>query len=328
MSYISDLDLGPGWTDANRAALTEIIRRFGRGGPEHDPAQPPAAAFDWDETVIDHDIGDALYFHQVDHLAFDFASPDFWALIPDEHRAAWHAEVAPLLGLSPMAAQAHPAYPTYRHRGYRLYYEMLRAPIVVGFPWFTQVLTGMTVAQMDALTEAVLARCLTEPLGETLVFGIDKVEPVRVRCGLRYRPAMLALLRALQDHGFQVWIVTATNRWAVSSMARRLGIPDERVIGMETALDGTGRITTRLIEPAPYHAGKATCLRAALGSSRLILAAGDSPSDEAMLQMAQAARLLIGPRNAGLLARVETARARGEPWLIQPPFTPPVGIRP
>lgn len=326
---MSDIDLGPGWTDANRAALTEVIRRYGRGGPEYDPAHPPAAAFDWDETVIEHDVGDALYFYQVDHLAFDFASEDFWALIPEAHRQAWRTEVGPLLGLSPSDAQVHPAYQTYRHRGYRLYGEILQAPIEVGFPWFTQVLSGMTVAQVEARAEAVLEHCLAESLGEILVWGADGVEPVRVRCGLRFRPAMIALIQALQAHDFQVWVVTATNRWTVSVMARRLGIPDERVIGMETELDGAGgRLTTRLVEPAPYFAGKATCLRAALGSARLILAAGDSPSDEALLQMADAARLLIAPRNAALLARAQAARARGEPWLIQPPFSPPVGTRP
>jgi phosphoserine phosphatase len=313
-------DLGPGWTPDNRMALTAILARYGQGGPEFNPVRPPVAALDWDDTVIDHDVGDALLFYQIDYLAFDFDAPGFWELIPDELRDAWRAAVRPLLHLPLDEARLHPAYPTYRYLGYRLYRTMLVAPRDIGYPWFTRILLGLTVPQVYALTEATLERDLSLPLGEAIIPSLDGREPVRVRSGLRYRPAMTTLIQALLACGFQVWVVSATNRWAVEVMASRLGIPAGRVVGMTTAVHD-GRITIDLVPPAPYFAGKAGALRELLEpGARVVLAAGDSPSDEELLRLAEAGRLLTTPRNADLLARAEAEQARGEPWLIQRSF--------
>jgi phosphoserine phosphatase len=316
-------DLGPGWTPENRVALTTILEQYGQGGPEFDPARPLVAAFDWDDTVIEHDIGDALLFYQIDHLAFDFDAPGFWELIPDELRDAWRAAVRPLRGMPIAQARAHPAYPAYRYLGYRLYRAMLVAPHDIGYPWFTRILLGLTVPQVHALTEAALARGLSRPLGYEMIPSPDGRTPERVRSGLRYRPAMQALIQALHARGFQVWVVSATNRWAIEAMAGRFGIPTGRVVGMTTAVRN-GRITTDLVPPVPYFGGKAAALQAVLGpGARVVLTAGDSPNDEEMLRLAEAGRLLTTPRDVDLLARAEIERAHGEPWLIQRSFGEP-----
>jgi phosphoserine phosphatase len=314
------LDLGPGWTPENRRALTAILERYGQGGPEFNPARPPIAAFDWDDTVIEHDIGDALLFYQIDHLAFAFDAPGFWELIPDGLRDPWRTAVHPLRSLSVDQARTHPSYPTYRYLGYRLYRAMLEAPPKIGYPWFTQILLGLTVPQVHALTEATLEHGLRLTLSEEIIQGPDGCEPVRVRSGLRYRSEMKALIQALQSRGFQVWIVSATNRWAVEVLASRLGIPPGNVVGMATEVH-KGRITTDLVLPAPCFGGKAVALNAALDQSpRVVVAGGDSPSDEELLRLAEAGGLLTTPRDAGLLARAESEKQHGEPWLIQKSF--------
>jgi phosphoserine phosphatase len=257
--------------------------------------------------------------------------PAFWDLIPDDLRAGWHAAVWPLTSLMngappfslPESVEAHPAYPAYRHLGYQLYRAMLVAPRDISYPWFTQVLLGLTVAQARALSRAALDHALDVPLSEQIVHSPDGSPPVRVRSGLRYRPAMRALIVALRACGFQVWVVSATNRWSIEVAAGELGIPADRVVGMTTTVRD-GRITTELVEPAPYFAGKATALKSVVGpDARVVLAAGDSLSDEGLLSLAEAARIVVTPSARELVTRAETGLALGEPWLVQASFGEP-----
>ncbi|MSP12119.1 MAG: hypothetical protein EXR62_04075 [Chloroflexi bacterium] len=306
--------LGEGWDPAIREQLERVIAYYGRGGPGYDPQRPPAAAFDWDETVLEHDIGDAVLFYQIDALAFKWELPEFWQLIPPDLRQQWQDIGRPLWKLGPGEVPNHPAYAEYLAIGYQLFHDMLVAPRQIGYPWFTQVLAGFTVDEVIALSDATFRRESAWALGRRPI-----VPEVSVRQGVRLRPTMVRLLRLLAAAGFQVWVVSATNRWTVQTVAARVGIPPERVIGMETEVY-EGRITTRLVEPAPYYEGKSAALLSRLGPARLILAAGDSPSDESMISLAEAVRLVINPRDVALRARCAAACERGEPWLIHPAF--------
>jgi HAD superfamily phosphoserine phosphatase-like hydrolase len=52
--------LPPGrWSDAVRAGLEAMIGAHGAGAAGYDPNRPPVAAFDWDNTCITGDIGEA-----------------------------------------------------------------------------------------------------------------------------------------------------------------------------------------------------------------------------------------------------------------------------
>ena len=48
-----------GWKVANRARINKLLTDRGIASPTFDPAKRPVAAFDWDNTVIKNDIGDA-----------------------------------------------------------------------------------------------------------------------------------------------------------------------------------------------------------------------------------------------------------------------------
>jgi len=51
-----------GWQGNNAQVLSRMIDAYGREGGEFDPLSPPVAAFDWDNTVIKNDVGDATTF--------------------------------------------------------------------------------------------------------------------------------------------------------------------------------------------------------------------------------------------------------------------------
>src|SRR3712207_2661380 len=71
------------WLPENRIALEALIRRYGKQGDEYDAARAPFAVFDWDQTIIRHDIGDALFVHQMEQLAFAVDHDHFWQMLAD-----------------------------------------------------------------------------------------------------------------------------------------------------------------------------------------------------------------------------------------------------
>ncbi len=95
-----------------------------------------------------------------------------------------------------------------------------------------------------------------------------------------WAPRMLAAVRAV---GAECWVVSASPRIAVVPGAALLGIPAERVVGVETEGDGD-LLSSRLLRPLPCDGGKVEVLRAR--GLKPALAFGDSRFDRPMLEMA------------------------------------------
>ena len=55
------------WYGTNAKTLTGWLDARGCASPTYDLAQRPVALFDWDNTILKNDIGDAITFHLVAH---------------------------------------------------------------------------------------------------------------------------------------------------------------------------------------------------------------------------------------------------------------------
>lgn len=297
------------WDEPVREALRRGLMQWAWAKPG-----TLVAAFDWDDTVIRHDIGDALFNYQVDNLRFMFDHPDFWGLIPEPERSAWQAALKPLQGLSLAEAKQHPAYSAHRLYAQRAYHRQWGRPVEDGYPWCTQVLVGLTLPEVYRMTKAAWAEGRASRLGQYTLGEDDGGPVITIRTGLRWYRAMVRLIRVLQRIGVEVWIVTATNRWSVAHLAAKLDIPFEHVIGVETT-QANGRLTTQVVRPAPTGPGKAETLQAALRpEQRVVLAAGDNLTDWDLLALASDVRLAVAGRTPALL---EAAEAAGPPWVVQ-----------
>src|SRR6476469_8400320 len=56
-----------GWAGTNDARLNDMIKTVGVSGNQFNPAKRPVAVFDWDNTVVKNDIGDATFFWLLKH---------------------------------------------------------------------------------------------------------------------------------------------------------------------------------------------------------------------------------------------------------------------
>jgi phosphatidylglycerophosphatase C len=118
------------------------------------------------------------------------------------------------------------------------------------------------------------------------------------------------LLRALIDRGLRVAVVSGSPQVLVDEAVRALGVP-ALVVGVDLERDGDV-LTDRLRQPVPWEEGKVQALAA--HGVRAAVAFGDTTGDLALLEAAEALRVLVHPRPS------LRARATAHPaWCL---FTP------
>jgi len=125
-----------------------------------------------------------------------------------------------------------------------------------------------------------------------------------------YRAPMKALARGLHEAGFEIWIVSASNRWTVRAAAPIMGFDPARVLAIHTEVDG-GRITNRIVEPVTCEGGKVSAIAKWIGV-RPIFAVGDSLGDLQMLEDADVP-LVVGRHDMPRAALLGVARQRDWP---------------
>ncbi|MBK7860176.1 MAG: haloacid dehalogenase-like hydrolase [Archangiaceae bacterium] len=163
------------------------------------------------------------------------------------------------------------------------YQRRVHADPIAGYTWAAEILFGLEEAE-------VLERC-TRLFARQEVFGF-------------VRP----LLQRLE--GAQVFIVSASPRWAVLPGAAALGIAPERVIAVDAPVSG-GRIG-RVRTPIPCGEGKVHHLET-LGLEP-VLAFGNGDLDAPMLRHARAA-VVVAPHGGPDNHLVQLAVARRWPIL-------------
>lgn len=326
----------PGWTDSTRAALERLITE---GANRHLPV-----VFDFDNTLVCGDIGEAT-------LAV----------------LAHTGVLTP--GTVPKAL-----CPPFRPGGKRLiqiescadvteYYEALlnptaqgsadQQPLTTGYAWATQVMESLK------LSEVVTATRTAFHWSDPAKPGIVEVTPGRTGYPAPFfYPEMIELLSELLRHGFDLWIVSASNVWSVRWMVsyvlnpllREQGTPTrvraDHVIGISTLLQdrdhrlykdtvlvrqnadyarlessilGRFRLTSQLQTPVPTYSGKIAVIFDRIGRNPY-LAVGDSPGDLPMLALSPH-RLWIARLDKPKYQKVVAAWIRktgSHGWLIQP----------
>jgi phosphoserine phosphatase len=97
-------------------------------------------------------------------------------------------------------------------------------------------------------------------------------------------PEMRELVRQLRESGCDVWAVSSSNQWIIRSAMRSFGIPPDRILAAETAVEN-GVIADRLLR-VPSGLGKVEAIRSAVCAPP-DCAFGNAIWDREMLAMAK-----------------------------------------
>jgi len=122
-------------------------------------------------------------------------------------------------------------------------------------------------------------------------------------------PELQRVVASLQSAGVEIWAVSSTNNWVIEEGVERFGIPANRVLAAEVAIEN-GVVTNRLID-VPTDQGKVDAL-ARVGITAPDAVFGNSVHDAAMLAIARRA-FPVNPT----AALVERSAAEG--WAIYYP---------
>lgn len=318
------------WSGRNYEALNGLLAGVRPG---------EIAVFDWDNTCIFGDIGEALLRRLTFDLAFAMDAKAMAATVPDTIRGVSRILVqGKPFSLKKMKDAVFTAYERLKHepssiskkdvdKNYRVFTSGLLAlnraleetPGIgceFAYPWVNLLLQGMSLLEFERLAETVIQEELIGPLSRHAVSDPRGRWRYAWTGGVRLYPEIKDLAACWQERGGEVVVSTASNRQLVEKMIAVTAFPCRQVIGMELKIAGNrfGRALAPGLR-ANLGRGKVANIRKRL-ENEPVLVVGDSSNDYEMLISFPGTRLrLVIDRHAtgkiGLLTRRARASESG-----------------
>jgi phosphoserine phosphatase len=269
------------WSERNYELLNRMILDYGTGGKFYDPANPPYAVFDWDQTCAHFDVEEALMRYQLFHLHYKMTAVQFKSLLKDTINGVTRlAESSGNVRLSDINGDLLDDYRFLleNYRGFNgkiSFEEIVKTPQYLdfiakflylydgygatpgigteyGYLWEPYLFTGFTIEEVKSMAYEAIAYELANRIGRQTLQSPDGFPSRTGRVsstfisGLRVFPEMQNLLSTLKCHGIDVYIVSASYKPVVEVFSGignfGYNIPPDHVIAMEFELDRGGKI--------------------------------------------------------------------------------------
>ncbi|WP_405788287.1 haloacid dehalogenase-like hydrolase [Streptomyces sp. NBC_00029] len=347
--------VGPGWYGDNRARLQQLFDQYGSCNPYRPGGARPVAVFDWDNTVVKNDVGDATMFWLLRNGRIRQPAAGDWSttsrhLTPAatgalaDACAALARPGAPL----PTATAAGTACADEINSVYGNAATRAGAPAFAGwdrrttdpsYAWLAQLMQGWTAREIRGFAAAARTENLAAPVGATQQVGSGTATG-----WVRYYDQQRDLVKGLQRAGFDVWISSASPQPVVEVWAKDVGIKADRVIGIRNTTTTGGKFTPHLQGCGSVRDGADTMITYIDGkrcwinkeifgvrgaaaekvqpaARRHVFAAGDSDTDISFLRDATALRLVVNRNKNELMCRAyDNSDGR---WIVNPMFIEP-----
>ncbi|MFD7960708.1 haloacid dehalogenase-like hydrolase [Streptomyces zaomyceticus] len=341
------LKVSEGWYGDNKARIDALVADHCRDKGSR--TGKPVAVFDWDNTVIKNDVGDATFYWLLRNNRVRPPKDGDWSttsrhLTPEAATAL--GEACPAGGLTlPTATDTRCAdellsvYGSGATTGGKTAFAGHdRRRMEPQYAWLAQLLRGWTTRQVESFAAAARAENLAAPQGAT-----QRVGTARVTGWVRHYTQQRDLIRTLQDAGFDVWVVSASPEPVVDVWAKGVGVAPSHTLGIRNTTDH-GRLTAHLKGCGSVRDGEDTTItyidgkrcwinqeifgvrgpaaeRVQPASRRQVFAAGDSDTDISFLRDATGLRLALNRNKNELMCRAyENGDGR---WIVNPMFIEP-----
>jgi phosphoserine phosphatase len=260
------------------------INSFLQRHADHTSGEPKLAVFDCDYTIIQGDIGEAMFYRQIREFLFRKSPADIWTDHPE--RPELDRLFRDLSALPPADRSPHPAFVPFADTLLSWYFDQLaEGKVEKGCADIARLFAGFTRAEVQTIADATCQDELSAPLGE-MTLGTR-----RLPRGSRYIQESVDLALSLTQLGFSLWAISGSNKWSVEPVFRPLGVPRGQVIGIDLVEVG-GYFSTEPEEPIPIRHRKVDAIQQRTGTVPL-LAVSDSRNDIPLLQYASEVRVYV-----------------------------------
>ncbi len=240
------------WRAGVREQLQTWIDSTGCRSTGYDGTRKPVALFDWDNTVIKNDIGDAITFYLIEHDKVLQPPGQDWGRTSPYMTAAAQAALTAACGTDVAAGQPLPTATDTdcADEILSIYIDGVTRGAAAAFAgwnyrrmeptyaWTAQLMAGYTPAEIKGFVEATVTAHLAAPVAGTKVVGTRTVNAY-----IRIYDQVADLIATMQVNGFDVWAISASPQPVVEVFAARVAVPVDHVIGIRHMLDGNGRYT-------------------------------------------------------------------------------------
>ena len=235
------------WDSFNKAQIEKLIATYGKTSPNYNPAKPPYAVFDWDNTMVFLDVEEAVLIYQLENLRFNMTPEQLdkalrmsvpkTNFVKDYNNAAgqpvsidlvvpdavdsyrWiYANYKGMKGkLSLEEVKKNPHYTNFVTKT-RYMYEAIgdTFDVSIAYPWVLYLFTGMNESQVRGMVNETLTWQKTQPVEKVKwtspasLPGKAGVVSVSWKNGLRLLPEMQELIKTFRDAGIDTWICSAS----------------------------------------------------------------------------------------------------------------------
>jgi phosphoserine phosphatase len=318
------LDEVENWFPENLARINRKLETM----PIGNAASKPVAVFDFDNTCVFRDVGQAVFRYQLQQLRYRIAPQQLASILPVlEGELAGRSIKAVTSALMYTYCRLWPLISNQEIEKARLLPEYrLFAALLLWFtdkarrderlgpryvlPFMGKMLAGYSRAELRQLAAEVVTAAMAEPLTEETL-AVDAPEPIgRIEAGfplgLQAYQEIKTLMQRLQRRGIDCYVISASTEWLVEEAVRLLGFPvaADHIFGVRVGLDGQDQLTTADPDayPLTFREGKAEIIRRFIGATPLLVA-GDADTDFEMLTLPEVEiRLLINRNQTGLIS--------------------------
>lgn len=235
------------WFDENYQTLNNLIKENGVDSKEYDAKNKPYAVFDWDNTTIFNDIGEATFMFQIENLRFKMTPEELENALKmnipkDNFKDEWNNSDGNAVNIDKATSDIVNDYKiieqsyegmngqkklteikeTDEYKDFstkiRYLYDAIGDTFSsdISYPWVTYLFTGMTTDEVQELTREAIDHSLELPIEmvtlkspESLKNEAGQVE-VNVQKGIRTIPEMQNLYKTLMENGIDVYVCSAS----------------------------------------------------------------------------------------------------------------------
>ena len=267
--------------------------------------------FDCDGTLIKGDIGEAMFYHQIEHFLLRVSPAQVWTD---------HPRLEELSNLYESLSDLPPEKAVHDRRFVSL------ADMMLGW-YFDQLSEGKTekacsdivrlfAGYSRAEAQDIARVTLRKEIG--LPAGSRSLGTLPLPQGIRYIKESVDLLFLLRQRGFDIWVVSGSSQWSVEAVSHRLGVRPDHVIGIDLR-ENRGFMTGAAKQPVPVLGGKVAALKSR-GTTRPLLVVSDSTYDIPLFEYSAGSRILI--RSNGEVDFFAAGKMnRDQSWVVIDPPT-------